>query len=192
MAGKNYTRDQLVVSGILDDESIHFIVNHWPSRSGGVARSKPGRIAAAKLTKRIIDSILRIDPMSKIISMGDLNDNPLDDSLKIILNTQEEKDSLYAGELFNPMESLYKKGHGSLAYRDEWSLFDQILMTPNLTGSINKEYSYWKVGIYNPSFLITQEGPYKGYPFRTYAGGSYTGGFSDHFPVYIALIRKEN
>lgn len=27
-----YTRDQLLVSGYLDDELIHIIVNHWPSR----------------------------------------------------------------------------------------------------------------------------------------------------------------
>ncbi|MFW5889956.1 MAG: endonuclease/exonuclease/phosphatase family protein, partial [Marinilabiliaceae bacterium] len=29
-----YTRDQLVVSGLLDGEEIHFVVNHWPSRYG--------------------------------------------------------------------------------------------------------------------------------------------------------------
>lgn len=30
-----YTRDQLLVTGLLDGEEISFIVNHWPSRSGG-------------------------------------------------------------------------------------------------------------------------------------------------------------
>jgi hypothetical protein len=34
------------------------------------------------------------------------------------------------------------------------------------------------------------KGKYKGYPLRTYAGGSYIGGYSDHFPVYLYLIRK--
>lgn len=32
---RRYTRDQLLVSGMLDGELVHFIVNHWPSRSGG-------------------------------------------------------------------------------------------------------------------------------------------------------------
>ena len=45
-----HTRDQLLVSGKLDGEMIHIIVNHWPSRRGGEARSRPKRVAAAKLT----------------------------------------------------------------------------------------------------------------------------------------------
>ena len=187
---RDYTRDQLVVGGRLDNRSIHLIINHWPSRSGGEARSRPGRIAAARLNKRIMDSILAIAPDSGIIIMGDLNDNPTDDSLKKVLETRAEREGLSADELFNPMESLYKKGHGSLAYRDEWSLFDQILLTGNLVTQNENNFSFWKVGIYNPSFLITQDGRFKGYPHRTYAGGSYTGGFSDHFPVYITIIKE--
>ncbi|WP_343698134.1 hypothetical protein [Flavobacterium sp.] len=35
-----FTRDQLLVSGFLEDEEIHVIVNHWPSRSGGEKASK--------------------------------------------------------------------------------------------------------------------------------------------------------
>ena len=34
------TRDQLVVSGLLDGEKINVIVNHWPSRSGGAEASE--------------------------------------------------------------------------------------------------------------------------------------------------------
>jgi hypothetical protein len=187
---RDYTRDQLVVSGVLDDEVIHFIVNHWPSRSGGEARSRPYRLAAAKLNKRIIDSILEIGPVSKIISIGDFNDNPLDDSLKIILGTAGEKESTTPTQLFNPMEILYKQGSGSLAYRDIWSLFDQILLSGNMVNTRDSGYAYWKAGIYNPDFLITQSGRYKGYPFRTYTAGAYTGGYSDHFPVYITLLKK--
>ncbi|GAG77357.1 unnamed protein product, partial [marine sediment metagenome] len=81
-----FTRDQLLVSGILDGEKIHIIVNHWPSRRGGEARSRPKRIKAAKLNKRIIDSLFSIDPYAKIITMGDLNDDPLSSSVKDILN----------------------------------------------------------------------------------------------------------
>jgi len=187
---RDYTRDQLVVGGLLDDEKIYLIVNHWPSRSGGEARSRPKRLAAAKLNKKIIDSILKIDPSSKIISMGDLNDNPTDDSLKKILKTTGEQKDLENHALFNPMEGLFKKGAGSLAYRDKWSLFDQFFFTSNLAKSTRTSYSYWKAGIYNPPYLITQNGKYKGYPYRTYAGGNYTGGYSDHFPVYLYFIRE--
>ncbi|MEO9894313.1 endonuclease/exonuclease/phosphatase family protein [Aurantibacter sp.] len=186
---RNYTRDQLVVGGLLDDEQIHFIVNHWPSRSGGEARSKPNRMKAAKLNKRIIDSLQKLDTNAKIISMGDLNDDPTDDSLKKILQTHGKTKNLDSTALFNPMEKLFKKGIGSLAYRDKWNLFDQIYFTANLVKSENK-YRFWKANIFTPNYLITKKGQYKGYPFRTYAGGSYAGGYSDHFPVYIYLIKK--
>lgn len=188
---RNYTRDQLVVGGMLDDEEFYFIVNHWPSRRGGAAKSQPDRIRAALLNKRIIDSIQKLNLDAKIICMGDLNDDPRDDSLKKILNTKDKAALLDSVSLYNPMERLYKKGLGSLAYGDKWNLFDQFFMTPNIVGQDRQEYTYWKAGIYSPSYMKTPEGKYKGYPLRTYSGGSYTGGYSDHFPVYLYLI-KEN
>lgn len=188
---RDYTRDQLVVGGLLDDEQIHFIVNHWPSRSGGEARSQPNRIAAAKLNKHIIDSIQRIDALAKIISMGDLNDDPVDDSLKKVLKTKGKQNNLEETDLFNPMERLYKKGIGSLAYRDKWNLFDQIFFTSVLVNTEKSNYSYWKVGVFNAPYLISTKGQYKGYPYRTYSGGTYTGGYSDHFPVYLYLVKEK-
>ena len=185
---RNYTRDQLVVGGLLDDEQIHFIVSHWPSRSGGEARSKPNRIEAAKLNKRIIDSIQNLNLNAKIISMGDLNDGPRDDSLKKILKVKGNQAAVLDNELFNPMEKMSRKGVGSLAYRDKWNLFDQIFFTNNFLHSENG-YRFWKGGVFNPKYLVTKKGQYKGYPFRTYAGGSYAGGYSDHFPVYMFLVK---
>ncbi|MCG2460134.1 endonuclease/exonuclease/phosphatase family protein [Flavobacteriaceae bacterium F89] len=189
---RDYTRDQLVVNGFLDNEQFYFIVNHWPSRSGGAARSKPNRVAAAQLNKQIMDSIYRSDASARIISMGDLNDDPIDDSLKKTLETKSDKDALAPHELYNPMEALYRKGVGTLAYRDHWNLFDQIFFTGNLVFAPEQNFRFWKVGVYRPPYLIIQKGAYKGYPYRTYANGNYTGGYSDHFPAYIYLIRKES
>ena len=186
---RDYTRDQLVVEGLLEGEEFYIIVNHWPSRSGGAARSSPYRKAAARLNRRIIDSVLRLNFDAKILSMGDLNDNPTDRSIKNTL-TSTDRENKESPALFNPMQSLYKKGEGSLAYRDQWSLFDQILLSKNLLNENRNSYSFWKAGIYHPSFLQTKTGKYKGYPFRTYVAGSYTGGYSDHFPVYAFLIKK--
>ena len=187
---RNYTRDQLVVGGLLDNEMVYFIVNHWPSRSGGVARSEPGRLAAAKLNNRLIDSVRELDPTAKIISLGDFNDDPLDNSLKKILKTQGARNNLGFDSLFNPFERLYRFGLGSLAYRDKWNLFDQIFFTANFVNADGGGYKFWKADIFNEPFLITKKGRYTGYPFRTYAGGSYMGGYSDHFPVYIYLIME--
>ncbi len=192
MGEREYTRDQLVVGGIMDGEEIHFIVNHWPSRRGGSAKSQPLRIRAALLNKRIMDSIQRLNPAAKIISMGDLNDDPIDDSLKKILKTKGNPIQVDSISLFNPMEKMFRKGVGSLAYRDKWNLFDQIFMTPSLLDDTHQQLSYWKAGIFAPNFIRTEQGRFKGYPLRTYAGGTYTAGYSDHFPAYLFLLKKVN
>lgn len=187
---RDYTRDQLVVSGMMDSEEIHFIVNHWPSRSGGELRSRPNRVKAARLNVRLMDSIRRSNANAKIISMGDLNDDPRNASLKKVLKAKGNKHQLDSLSLFNPMEEMYKKGFGTLAYRDKWNLFDQFLLTPNLVNEEKEHFSFWKVGIFAPDYLKTREGKYKGYPFRTYVGATYQGGYADHFPVYMYLIKE--
>ena len=187
---RDYTRDQLVVTGIMDGEKLSFIVNHWPSRSGGEKRSRPNRIKAALLNKRIIDSIRRENPLAKIMSMGDLNDDPRDASLKTILRTKGKLKALDSLSLYNPMEKLYKQGLGTLAYRDRWNLFDQFLLTPSLVTTNRKGLHYWQAHIFSPDYLMVQEGRYKGYPFRTYVGTTYQGGYADHFPVYLYLLKK--
>ncbi|MFS4415867.1 endonuclease/exonuclease/phosphatase family protein [Maribacter sp. 2307ULW6-5] len=187
---RDHTRDQLVVEGLLDNEPLYFIVNHWPSRSGGEARSRPYRLAAAQLNKRIIDSLRRANPGARIIGMGDFNDDPIDPSFKKVLKVKGKKHRLDSLDLFGPMEKLFKKGEGSLAYRDRWNLFDQVYLTANLVHGNRKRYTFWKAGIFAPAYLTDPKGRFKGYPLRTYAGGSYVGGYSDHFPVYVHLIRE--
>ncbi|MDT0675229.1 endonuclease/exonuclease/phosphatase family protein [Autumnicola musiva] len=185
-----YTRDQLVVTGLLNGEEIHFIVNHWPSRSGGEAKSSYRREKAAYLNKQIIDSLYQINPYAKIISMGDFNDDPTNKSFKKVLQTKATKENLQFQQLYNPMEKMLKEGHGTLAYRDNWNLFDQIILSQPLTGNSYSNYQFYKAGIFNKEYLITANGQYKGYPFRSYGYGGYTGGYSDHFPVYIYLIKS--
>lgn len=184
-----YTRDQLLVTGLMDGQLFHFIINHWPSRRGGETKSNFKRIKAAMLNKRIIDSIQKTEPLSKIISMGDFNDDPFNDSFKKILKTKDQYTYSENTDLINPMETLYKKGYGSLAYGDSWNLFDQFFFTASLLTD-SESYRFWQARIFNPLYLTTPEGRYKGYPLRTYAGGTYLGGYSDHFPVYIYLIKK--
>lgn len=185
-----YTRDQLVVSGVLDGDLMYFIVNHWPSRSGGEARSRPNRIKAAELNKRIIDSIHSIDAHAKIISMGDFNDDPTNESIKKVLKAKAKKEQVQIKELYNPMYDMYKKGLGTLAWRDSWNLFDQMLISEGFLPKDYSSYRFYKAGIYNPPYLANPRGKYKGYPYRAFADGGFTGGYSDHFPVYTFLIKE--
>ena len=186
------TRDQILVSGLVENDTVHIIVNHWPSRRGGEKRSRPRRIEAAKISRHISDSIFSVQPNAKIIIMGDLNDNPTDVSIKKYLKAKGKKDELKDNELYNPYESLFKKGFGSNAYRDVWSLFDQIIVSSSLVGNDYSKLTMIRPSIFKRNFLLQQNGKYKGYPNRTYGAGVYMGGYSDHFPVYLFLIKEIN
>ena len=191
---KVYTRDQLLVSGYLDDELIHFVVNHWPSRRGGASKSNFLREKAAFQNKKIIDQVRENDENAKIMLLGDFNDDPTNNSFKKVLNTKSKKKNVAKGDLYNPYEDLFRRGFNTSGYRDRIHLFDQILFTSPLLDSGKKDFSSYKMftaNIFNKNFLITQKGKYKGYPFRSFSFGTYIGGYSDHFPVYLYLIKEK-
>jgi len=184
------TRDQLVVTGLLMGEEIHFQVNHWPSRSGGERRSRPKRDAAGKLARSLADSLLALNPQAKVMIMGDLNDDPTNASVAKYLKATDDKSKLKDGYFFNPYMTFNREGIGTLAYRDSWNNFDQIILTPALVTKDRSSWSFYKAKIFKKPYMINQEGKYKGYPKRTHAGGKYQGGYSDHLPVYVYLIRE--
>ncbi len=184
------TRDQLMVSGYLQNEKIHVIVNHWPSRSGGEDISRPKRNAAAQLTRSIVDSLFNIDKNAKIIVLGDLNDDPFNESCAVYLRAKKTVEELNDTDLFNVFWRTLDKGIGSLAYNDQWNLFDQIIISPKLASGNRKELTYWKSEVFNRPFLTNQEGRYKGSPKRTHSGGVWLNGYSDHYPTLIYLVKN--
>jgi hypothetical protein len=89
------------------------------------------------------------------------------------------------------MYPLYRKGIGSLYYRDGLNLFDQIIITPALLGKDYSSYRFYKARIFNNQFLVQKDGQYKGYPLRTLVGTVFQGGYSDHFPVYVLVVKDQ-
>jgi hypothetical protein len=185
------TRDVVVVAGTFEGEKFHILVNHWPSRSGGEQETVKYRAAMAELCRSAVDSIFGIDPKAKIIIMGDLNDDPTDESLVKHLKAKSKIQDVKEKELFNPMVQLYRDGIGSLAYRDSWNLFDQLVISSELLNKSSEGFQFYKAKVCNKKFLLQKDGQYKGYPFRTYSGGVYTGGYSDHLPVYLFLTKEK-
>lgn len=183
-----YTRDQLLVTGLLDGEEVHFIVNHWPSRVGGEKASSPNREAAAALNVKIIDSLQTINPQAKVITMGDMNDGPYNNSIKKVLKAEGDKHKVKQQGIYNPMEKMSKDGLGTLAYRDAWDIFDQMLLTEAYLKEGYDSWKYWKAKIFKKPFMVQSSGQYKGYPLRN---SNSEPGFSDHFPVYIYLIKEQ-
>jgi len=184
------TRDILVVSGLFNGEALTVLVNHWPSRRGGEMASRPNRNGAAKVARHIADSILMTDAKAKVVIMGDLNDDPVNECVKKIIGTYSNIKEVNDNLFFNPMEKPYKEGTGTLAWQDSWNLFDQTLLNKNWIPGKYDTWQYYAVRIFNKDYLKSDFGNFKGYPFRTYSGGAYTAGYSDHFPVYF-LIAKE-
>jgi hypothetical protein len=185
-----YTRDILWVKGKLDGEDIHIYVNHWPSRSGGEKRSAPARNAAAQVCRNHMDSVARKEPNAKLIVMGDLNDDPTNESVAVILNAKGSVSQVPRGGLFNPWMDLYKKGFGTLAYQDAWGLFDQVIISQAWLDREQPGFFYYQPHIFNRTYMVENKGQYKGYPMRTWDGNTYRGGFSDHFPTYIIFLKQ--
>lgn len=182
-----YTRDILLVTGFLEGEEVNILVNHWPSRSGGEKKSSPFREAAGRLAKKVMDSIYKVKPSSKIILMGDLNDGSYNKSVKVAIGAKLKKDEVQQFGFFNPFEQMYKDGNATLFYRDSGDIFDQIIVSETLIKPDFSTFQYWKAGIYNKPFMIAKFGRYAGYPLRHSENEI---GYSDHFPVYIYLVKE--
>lgn len=187
----HFTRDILVVSGTFLGEAMAILVNHWPSRRGGELVSRPNRMAAAKVAKHICDSIQKADSSMKLVLMGDFNDDPIDQSIKVALGTFGDSKQVQSNSFYNPMETLFREGIGSLAWQDSWNLFDQILLSKNWLSGNYLTWHYYAVRVFNKTFLRSENPGDKGYPLRTFSGATYTGGYSDHFPVFVLLTKEK-
>ncbi|MDR2204639.1 MAG: endonuclease [Flavobacteriaceae bacterium] len=189
---RDYTRDIVIAYGILDGERMAFFMNHWPSRSGGEAASRPRRNAAAVALKEEMDKFRAQDPNIKLFAMGDFNDDPNSPSLENYLKAVGDKNKLSEEfPYFNLMYEPFKRGVASLAYQGAPNLFDQIIVSKNLVLDKNPAtYSVYKSEIYKQDYMINREGPWKGYPLRSWDYDRYTGGYSDHFPAYTIIQRE--
>ena len=182
------TRGFLVMTGRMAGEKVHFIVNHWPSRAAGsFARER-----AAYQVYHLKEALMKEDPESKIIIMGDMNDDPNNKSMTHELKClHKQKDVKQAADLFNPWwDTLYKTGQGSLLYNGKWNLFDQIVFTGNLLGTDRSSLKYYRHEVFVRDYLFQQEGRYKGNPLRTHAGGVWLNGYSDHLPTIVYLVKE--
>ena len=187
------TRDILMVRGMLGNEMFAFFVAHLPSRIGGKGgdlRSRGGEIMYQESMRLMAEY-----PDIKIVAMGDMNDNPTDPSMAVYMHGKENIDEVGKEDFFSPFVSMLKSGYGSLAYQGEWNIYDIIVVNANLCRGeglkirpIVKKKFYGR--IFNPPFMTQQEGPYAGTPFRTFSGGAFIGGYSDHYPTYIVVSNK--
>jgi hypothetical protein len=188
------TRDILYFKAFIHHDTCHFFVNHWPSRSSGQLKTEGDRLSVASRLSSATDSIFKTNTDAKIIIMGDFNDEPDDESLKVKLKVLTYHGNPTPNLLYNlssvPENEKFK---GTLKFQGQWNLFDQVIVSGSL---LNTGHGLFLLPssyrIFGPSFLLTDDDKFNGYkPFRTYNGYKYLGGFSDHLPVYVDLyVRK--
>ena len=187
------TRDILYVKGtIRSEDTLHLLVNHWPSRRGGRKETEPKRLQAASVARKKVDNILAEDPLAKVVVMGDFNDDHFNTSLKERLDARTEPSSDPA-TLFNPIGNLHDRDTcGTLMFRQKWNLFDMMMLSSGLVNSQNGlSYKMGSGNIYHPEWMQQPEGNYKDAPERSFLFGKFRPfGYSDHFPVYIHLQLK--
>lgn len=187
------TRDILMVRGKLSGEMFAFFVCHFPSRLGG--KGNDLRCRAAEIVYAASRDLEREYPGIKIVVMGDMNDNPTDDSMTVYLHGRETPEQVAEGDFLSPFVRMLADGYGTLSYQGEWNIYDIILVNSNLVNPSRRGlriretpagyYGY----VFKKPFMEQQEGKFKGTPFRTFSYGQFINGYSDHYPTYIVISK---
>jgi len=180
----NFTsRSVLHARLILQSDTIHFFVNHWPSRRGGVLAGEGNRMLIAQMVKVKVDSILQCDKQSRIILLGDFNCTPDDAIIRSLIYSSGNDTVLI--NLSGPL-ALNK---GTYRYRGVWEMIDQAIVSKGLLYCKNGIYTNENMfRILSADFLLQKDPNYPGMsPYSTYRGYRYQGGYSDHLPVLLDL-----
>lgn len=183
------TRDILYASfSTQQKDTLHFFVNHWPSRYGGKEFSAKKRVKVASVLKSKTDSLFRNNENPKIVIMGDFNDEPSDPSLASTLHAIPVTSPIEPEQLYNLTFQDYRSGKGTLVYKEldhTWFLFDQMIVSGAIVEGQGMLTKGKKNTIFKPDWLLKN-----GRPNRTYQGPIYRGGFSDHLPIFLDLYYK--
>jgi len=183
------TRDVLQVSAKLPNgDTVHVFYNHWPSRYGGELATIPKRAKAASVVKTAVDSIYSLQPNANILIMGDLNDEPIDPSVKEVLHALPDTVNSDSQALINLMYNKMGK-EGTHKYQGEWGVLDHIIVSkPLFNPQATTTLFDYKGHIFKADFLLESDATHLGTkPFRTYIGMKHNGGYSDHLPIYVDL-----
>jgi len=175
------TRDILYVEGEYQNGTLHLFVNHWPSNYGGREKAIPKRTSTAELIIEEIKILKKTDPLAEIILIGDFNENPDEDNIQML-------EEIGLTSLMKPM--IGKPKIGTNVYRGKDYLYDQIIVNDQLKDSDNLSVLNKSVYILDLPKYRQQEGNYKHYPFRFWAGNRVLGGYSDHLAVKVKIIKQ--
>ncbi len=187
----SHTRDILHVVGKLPNkDTLHFFVNHWPSKYGGEFETEPKRMYAAKFLRTKVDSLLSINSNASVIITGDFNDEPDEASILEGLAPIADRSQVQATDLFNLMYPI-RFSTGTHSFQNKWSIIDQFIVSGSLMNSTQGTRVFQGTAqVFDMPFLITEGATGATRPLRTYQGPKYIGGYSDHLPILLDLVLK--
>ena len=194
------TREILYTKGVINKlDTVHILVNHWPSKSGGEKQSLLKRYQVAKVARHLTDSILQCNSRANILLMGDFNDTP--DSLPLEYLVAPEVDSagnVATGARLVNLAPFAAGADGTYKYREEWNTIDQFIVSENLLPDDSSLMPQWifchrEMEIFAPEFLLQRDNTYMGLKMRrTYQGPRYMGGVSDHLPILLKIYTEDS
>ncbi len=197
-------RNILMAKILIKKDTLIVLVNHWKSKAGPESE----RIKIAKIERKIIDSLLKINPKMKIVSIGDFNTHYDDNQSDVlagnvynfkpviglidVLKTTSDLNLLKDGYLYNLWYDLPESERGSHYFRGKWGTLDHILISYGLMDSSGIHYIRNSFRVFKESYLLTEEGiPYR---WQIEFEGNYVihlgKGFSDHLPIYAKFKIK--
>jgi predicted extracellular nuclease len=189
------TRDILRVNASLKGGyAVTFYVNHWPSRRGGEAESVARRKDAAMTVRQNVDALFKEDADTKVVILGDLNDEPENESIQTTLGATAYNPM---SKILPPTDALYdlaalpkQRGLGSYYYNNGWSMLDHIIVNGALLNGTSIRVDAEET-IFKQDFMLFKDPKTgDGRPNRTYSGPKYHGGYSDHLPVLVKVYFK--
>ncbi len=189
---QNYTTREIVYAHLKNKEGEHFhvLVNHWPSRRGGVEESQPKRLYVAEQARAKVDEIISKYDNHHIVLMGDFNDEPINKSISEVLGAQKPAKKVKSEELYNLLYEADQKGEGSHNYRGDWGMLDQIIVSGSLLDK--KGFEAANAQVFNRKWMLFYHRDTEQYrPNRTYSGGKHYGGYSDHLPVMVEIKKAK-
>ena len=192
-----------------NNDTLYAYGVHFPSRREGVGKSEPFRCDVAYLIRdRINHLYASLSSKGRLnthfIVMGDFNEESHEKAIKEVLLALDvlPKDSVsylndypHLYSLMSPkIEPWAKRNHplGSYFFHHQWQQLDHFIISHSLLKS-NSLTLYQTGSAYNfmAPFLVSEHSSLQdSFPFRTYGGNFYMGGYSDHFPVRMLLSLK--
>ncbi|MBQ3766094.1 MAG: endonuclease/exonuclease/phosphatase family protein [Bacteroidales bacterium] len=163
------TRDILLCVFQRDSTVFAVLVNHHPSKYGGVAESEPRRRIAVERLRFLADSLAALG-IDRIVAGGDFNDTPDNPVFRLL------EPALLPKHL-----GLQRRGLGTIKYDGKWDLIDHFYVSPALA-------PYSGMRILRIPFLLARDTAHSGEkPLRTYTGPRHVGGVSDHLPILLEV-----